>query len=173
VVVLGGGPIGILIALVAKQAGARVLVSEINPFRLELAQQLGLDIINPLENDLSAYVTEQTNEAGADVVFEVTASGPGAEIMTQLPRTRGRIVIVGIFGQPTPVDLFRFFWRELRLLGARVYEHQDFAQAIQLAAAGAIPLDKIITDIRPLSELESGFKQMESGGNVMKILLEA
>lgn len=173
VVVLGGGPIGILIALVAKQAGARVLVSEINPFRLELAQQLELDTINPLENDLPAYVTDQTNGAGADVVFEVTASGPGAEVMTQLPRTRGRIVIVGIFGQPTPVDLFRFFWRELRLLGARVYEHQDFAQAIQLAAAGVIPLDQIITDIRPLSQLETGFKQMESGGKVMKILLEA
>jgi (R,R)-butanediol dehydrogenase/meso-butanediol dehydrogenase/diacetyl reductase len=166
VVVLGGGPIGILIALVAKQVGARVLVSEINPFRLELTQQLGLDTLNPLEND-------QTNDTGADVVFEVTATGAGAEVMTQLPRTRGRIVIVGIFGQPVPVDLFRFFWRELKLQGARVYEHQDFERAIQLAAAGTIPLDQIITDIRPLGELETGFKQMESGGQVMKILLEA
>jgi 2-desacetyl-2-hydroxyethyl bacteriochlorophyllide A dehydrogenase len=173
VVVLGGGPIGILIALVAKQAGARVLVSEINSFRLELAQQLGLDTINPFANDLPTYVIEQTNNAGADVVFEVTATTAGAEVMTQLPRTRGRIVIVGIFGQPAPVDLFRFFWRELKLLGARVYERQDFEQAIQLAAAGAIPLDQIITDIRPLRELETGFKQMESGGQVMKILLEA
>jgi 2-desacetyl-2-hydroxyethyl bacteriochlorophyllide A dehydrogenase len=173
VVVLGGGPIGILIALVAKQAGARVLVSEINPFRLELAQQLGLDSINPLENDLSTYVTKQTNNAGADVVFEVTATAAAAEVMTQLPRTRGRIVIVGIFGQPAPIDLFRFFWRELKLLGARVYEHQDFEYAIQLAAAGAIPLDQIITDVHPLSELQAGFQQMESGGQVMKILLQA
>jgi 2-desacetyl-2-hydroxyethyl bacteriochlorophyllide A dehydrogenase len=171
VVVLGGGPIGILIALVAKQIGARILVSEVNPFRLELAQQLGLDAINPLENDLPANENQQTNDAGADVVFEVTATTAGAEMMTQLPRTRGRIVIVGIFSQPAPVDLFRFFWRELKLLGTRVYEHQDFAQAIELAAAGAIPLDQIITDIRPLSELETGFKQMESGGQVMKILL--
>lgn len=171
-VVLGGGPIGILIALVAKQAGARVLVSEINPFRLELARQLGLDAIDPRQADLPAYVTEQTGEAGADVVFEVTASPVGAEVMTQLPRTRGRIVVVGIFGQPPKVDLFRFFWRELRLFGARVYEHQDFARAIELAAEGAIPLDRIITDIRPLDQLEAGFRQMEGGGRVMKILLE-
>ena len=172
VVVLGGGPIGILIALVAKQAGARVLVSEINPFRLKLAQQLGLDSIDPRDNDLPAYVNSQTSGAGADVVFEVTATPTAAEVMTELPRTRGRIVIVGIFGQPAIVDLFRFFWRELKLIGARVYEHQDFAQAIQLAAAGAIPLDQIITDIRPLDQLEAGFKQMESGGKVMKVLLE-
>lgn len=172
VVVLGGGPIGILISLVAKHAGARVLVSEINPFRLELARQLGLDAIDPRQADLPAYVTEQTGGAGADVVFEVTASAAGAEMMTQLPRTRGRIVVVGIFGQPPKVDLFRFFWRELKLFGARVYEHEDFARAIQLAAAGAIPLDQIITDIRPLDQLEAGFRQMEGGGSVMKILLE-
>jgi (R,R)-butanediol dehydrogenase/meso-butanediol dehydrogenase/diacetyl reductase len=171
-VVLGGGPIGILIALVAHQVGARVLVSEINPFRLELARQLGLDALNPLETDLPDYVNRQTGDAGADVVFEVTASPAAAEVMTQLPRTRGRIVVVGIFRQPPPVDLFRFFWRELRLFGARVYEHQDFERAIQLAAAGAIPLDNVITDIRPLEELDAGFKLMEQGGQVMKILVE-
>jgi 2-desacetyl-2-hydroxyethyl bacteriochlorophyllide A dehydrogenase len=171
-VVLGGGPIGILIALAARQVGARVLVSEINPFRLELARQLGIDVLDPLETDLPDYVSQQTGGAGADVVFEVTASAAAAELMTQLPRTRGRIVVVGIFSQPPQVDLFRFFWRELRLLGARVYEHQDFAKAIQLAAAGAIPLDKIITDIRPLEELAAGFRLMEQGGQVMKILVE-
>jgi 2-desacetyl-2-hydroxyethyl bacteriochlorophyllide A dehydrogenase len=172
VVVLGGGPIGILIALVARQVGARVLVSEINPFRLALARELGLDALNPEENDLPDYVNQQSNGAGADVVFEVTASPAAAAVMTQLPRTRGRIMVVGIFSQPPQVDLFRFFWRELQLFGARVYEHQDFEKAIQLAAAGAIPLEKIITDIRPLDQLETGFKQMESGGQVMKILLE-
>ena len=173
VVVLGGGPIGTLVALVAKNAGANVLLSEINPFRVELAKDLGLDAFNPTEGDLVAYVNEQTGGAGADVVFEVTGSKAGASVMTDLPRTRGRIVIVGIFGQAPEVDLFRFFWRELQLLGARVYEHEDFAKAIELAAAGAIPLDKIITDVHPLTELKAGFQQMESGGAVMKILLEA
>jgi (R,R)-butanediol dehydrogenase/meso-butanediol dehydrogenase/diacetyl reductase len=172
-VVLGGGPIGTLLALVARDAGANVLLSEINPFRLELARGLGLDAFNPMEGDLAAYVNEQTGGAGADIVFEVTGSKAGAAVMTELPRTRGRIVIVGIFGQAPEVDLFRFFWRELQLLGARVYESEDFAQAIQLAAAEAIPLDKIITDVHPLNELKAGFQQMESGGAVMKILLVA
>ena len=172
-VVLGGGPIGILIALVAKQVGARVLVSEINPFRLQLARELGLDAINPLEVDLVAYVNERTKTAGADVVFEVTGVQAAASVMTDLVRTRGRIVMVAIHGQPKEVALFQFFWRELKMIGARVYEHEDFAKAIALAASGSIPLDKIITDIRPLSELKAGFEQMESGGNVMKILLEA
>ena len=58
--------------------------------------------------------------------------------MTQLPRTRGRIVVVGIFSHKPPVDLFKFFWRELQLLGARVYEAADYEKAIELIVSGAI-----------------------------------
>jgi len=100
IVVLGGGPIGALIALVAKQKGARVLVSEVNPFRIKLLQEFGVEVVNPEETDLVALVEERTGGAGADVVFEVTSSKAGAEMMTKLPRVRGRIVVVAIFSQP-------------------------------------------------------------------------
>ena len=172
VVVLGGGPIGMLVALVARQAGAHVLVSEINPYRVELAQSLGLDAVNPTETDLVDLVMQRTGGAGADIVFEVSGSQAGATIMTELLRTRGLAVVVAIFARKPEIDLFRFFWRELRLQGVRVYESQDFAAAIGLAAAGELPLDQLITDIRPLSALQSGFEDMDGGGRVMKILLE-
>jgi 2-desacetyl-2-hydroxyethyl bacteriochlorophyllide A dehydrogenase len=172
VVVFGSGPIGTLVALAARNQGARVLVSEINPFRLKLAQDLGLEAINPQEQDLLALVTQQTEGAGADVVFEVTGSSAGAELMTKLPRIRGRIVIVGIFSQPPKVDLFRFFWRELHLCGARVYEHQDFEKAIQMAAAGSLPLSRLITTTYGLDQVAVAIRQLEGGGPVMKILIK-
>ena len=172
VAVLGGGPIGMLVALVARHAGAEVIVSEINPYRVELARSIGLEAVNPSETDLVELVSRWTKGKGADIVFEVSGSQAGADIMTELLRTRGLAVIVAIFAQKPKIDLFRFFWRELRLKGVRVYESQDFADAIALAAAGALPLDELITDIRPLSALRSGFEDMEKGGQVMKILLE-
>jgi len=172
VVVQGGGPIGVLVALVAKNAGARVIVTELSPFRISLAKELGLDAVDPSAVDVAALVEEQTGGAGADVVFEVSGSAKGAELMTQLPRTRGRIVVVAIFGEQPKVDLFRFFWRELRLLGARVYEPEDFEEAIKLADSGKVPFEKLITNICPLDDLESGFRQMESGSGVMKVLVE-
>jgi 2-desacetyl-2-hydroxyethyl bacteriochlorophyllide A dehydrogenase len=172
VVVLGGGPIGMLVAMVAQSKGAKVLISEINPFRVEFARSLGIEVINPKERDLPAYVLEKTDGRGADVIFEVTGSAAGAEVMTQLPRIRGRIVVVGIFNKPQPVDLFRFFWRELNLQGARVYEHQDFDDAIAVAVSGQLALDRIITQVRPLDELQAGLQLMESGGEIMKILME-
>jgi len=171
-VVLGGGPIGALIALVARAKGAEVIVSELNPYRIGLLNELGIDTINPLEADVAEYVDRLTGGAGCDIVFEVTASPAGARLMTQLPRTRGRIVIVGIFGDTPPVDLHRFFWRELRLFGARVYEREDFEQAITWAASGELPLERLISGIYPLERLQEGFRQMESGEGVMKILMD-
>ncbi|MDQ2949506.1 MAG: alcohol dehydrogenase catalytic domain-containing protein [Acidobacteriota bacterium] len=172
VVVQGGGPIGMLIALVAQHTGARVLISEVNPFRLQLAAGFGLQAVNPRETDLVDMVNAETQGAGADVVFEVSGSPAGAELMTKLPRTRGRIVVVAIFAEQPKVDLFRFFWRELRLCGARVYEAEDFEKAIAIASAGTLPVSRLITSIEPLEGLEPALRQMEQGGEVMKILIK-
>jgi (R,R)-butanediol dehydrogenase / meso-butanediol dehydrogenase / diacetyl reductase len=172
VVVIGGGPIGMLVGLVARHRGARVLMSELNPFRIRLARELDIEAVNPQETDFVALVNERTGGAGADVVFEVSGSQAGAEMMTQLPRTRGRIVVVAIYGQPAKVDLFRFFWRELKLAGARVYEPEDFESAIALAGSLAAPLEKLVTSVVPLDSLEDCMHQMEGGGEVMKILVK-
>lgn len=172
VVVQGGGPIGVLVALVAQNEGARVVLTEVNPFRIQLATELGLHAVNPKETDMVALVEKETGGAGADVVFEVSGSAAGAEMMTKLPRVRGRVVIVAIFAEQPKVDLFRFFWRELKLCGARVYEPEDFEKAIAIAASGKLPIERLITNVVPLEGLAGAFRQMESGGEVMKILVK-
>ena len=172
VVVIGGGPIGLLVALAARQKGARVLLSEVNSQRLTLAAELGLAAVNPQSDDLLQTVAKFTGGACADVVFEVSGTAAGAAVMTQLPRVRGRIVMVAIHSEPKPVDLFRFFWRELRLIGARVYEPQDFDEAIRLVAEGALPLDRLITQVAPLRDVQSLFETIARTPAGMKYLLQ-
>ena len=171
-VVIGGGPIGLLIALVAKQKGAHVLISEVNASRIEFIQSLGFQTVNPIETDLVKAVEEFTNGAMADVVFEVSGVQAGVTAMTQIPRVRGRIVMVAIHSEPKAVDLFRFFWRELKLIGARVYEPVDFDEAIALAASGTLPLEKMITQISPLAAAQSVFETIDKNPAGMKYLLE-
>ncbi len=172
VVVQGGGPIGTLIALVARAAGAEVVISEVNPFRLNLAHEFGFQALNPKEADIVKHVTDQTGTAGADVVFEVSGSPSGAESMTKLARVRGRIVIVAVFSEVPKVDLFQFFWRELRLLGTRVYEPEDFEAAITLATSGKLPLRRLISKVCSLEQLEPAMALLESGGEVMKVVIQ-
>jgi 2-desacetyl-2-hydroxyethyl bacteriochlorophyllide A dehydrogenase len=171
-VVIGGGPIGALVALVARHKGARVVVTEINPFRIALLRKLGLEVYDPRQTDVAALVQAETREAGADVVFEVSSSPQGAELMTKLPGVRGRVVMVAVFPKPVPVDLHKFFWREMRLIGTRVYEPCDFDEAIDLLANTTVPFSGLITDVYPLDGLEKGLLQMEQGADVMKILVD-
>ena len=172
VVIIGGGPIGMLIALVARQKGANVLISEVNEARLQLAGSMGLATVNPKETDLVAHVEDFTGGAMADVVFEVSGVQSGVAAMTGLARVRGRIVMVAIHAEPKAVDLFRFFWRELKLIGARVYEPEDFDEAIALAAAGTLPLDALITQISPLADAKSVFEAIDNNPAGMKYLLQ-
>ncbi len=172
VVVIGGGPIGILVATVARAHGARVLVAEVNPARLKFAADLGFETIDPNAADVASHVEKATGTAGADIVFEVSGSQPGISLMTKLPRTRGRVVMVAIVPEPKSVDLFRVFWRELRIIGARVYEPQDFEKAIQVAAADPAALARLITSRRPLDELAAAMGALSKGTNDMKVLIK-
>ena len=172
VVVIGGGPIGILVALVARERGARVIVSEINEKRVEKIDTLGLETINPKNVDLVETVYSKTNEAMADVVFEVSGSQPGVDAMTSIVNVRGRIVVVGIHPQPRQIDLFRFFWSELELIGTRLYEEEDFDEAIALMRAGKLPIEELITKMYEIDDVQAAFETIEDHPEGIKYLIK-
>ena len=170
--VIGGGPIGMLIAMVAGHAGAKVTVSEVNAHRLELAQSLGFATLNPKEVNVAEKIYAQTADKGADVIFEVSGTQAGVDTMTEAAATRCRIVMVAIHGTKPTVDLFKFFWREIELFGARVYEAEDYEQAIKLVASGAIDCNSIITDVRPLEKITDAFQALSGNAQAMKSLIK-
>jgi len=172
VVVQGAGPIGMLVALLAKMEGAHVVVSEINRSRENLARELGLEAVNPLENDLVGYVHEQTGSDNADVVFDASASAESARIMTELVGTHGQIVIVGQFPEPVMVNLRRILWWECNLTGSRNYEVGDFDSAISIVASGRLAVDRLISGVRPLEQLQATFEEIERGASFLKVLLK-
>lgn len=171
VVVLGGGPIGTLIASVAATFGAVVAVVEPDAHRRGLVQGLGFSTPDPDTTDIAAWVEEWTAGAGADVVFEVSGAAAAVATSTALAKVRGTIVVVAIHSAPRAVDLQRVFWRELTVIGARVYERADFEAAAELISTGAVPTASLITRVVPLSEIQTALDDLE-GGRAMKILVD-
>ncbi|MCF0087892.1 MULTISPECIES: alcohol dehydrogenase catalytic domain-containing protein [unclassified Streptomyces] len=172
VVVVGGGPVGILIALVAGAAGADVRVVEPSAHRRLLAEELGLTAWNPVEADVPELVRQWTTDAGADVAFEVSGAAGGVETAVEVLGVRGRLCLVAIHPRPREVDLHRFFWRELTLVGARLYDLGDFEKAVALVADGTIPAARLISKVVPLTRAPAAFEALEGGGDVMKILVD-
>jgi 2-desacetyl-2-hydroxyethyl bacteriochlorophyllide A dehydrogenase len=170
-VVLGGGPIGQLIALVGKSVGAEVLISEVSEVRRQFAVEQGVRAVDPTAVELTDVVNEWTGGKGADVVFEVSGVPAVAETMTQIAAARGRICMVAIHANPPPVNLFEFFWKELEMVGARVYEAADFDRAIEIVANDEINLEPFITSVSSLAEIGDAFAHMDGNAAGMKALL--
>jgi threonine dehydrogenase-like Zn-dependent dehydrogenase len=170
VVVFGGGPIGSLIALVSRHRGARVLVSEINPYRVELLNALGLETIGPGQ-DVQAAVRDWTDGAGADIAFEVSGDPAAARLVTEVVRVWGTASIIAIHAEPVPIRLYSMFARELRMHGSRLYTRGAWEEAIRLAASGAIDVAPLVSRVIPLDALQSGMAEALGGGRVMKVLV--
>lgn len=79
--------------------------------------------------------------------------------------------MVAIHPQPKPVNLFRFFWSEIRMIGARLYEPEDFEEAIAMVAAGRLPVDVLITQVSPIDQTQEVFQTIDANPEGMKYLI--
>jgi 2-desacetyl-2-hydroxyethyl bacteriochlorophyllide A dehydrogenase len=171
VLVFGGGPIGTLIALVARHRGARVVVSELNPFRLEMLKGFGIETIGA-DGDVRRFVDAWTDGTGVDVAFEVTGNPAAVRVVTDVVRVWGTVSIVAIHAEPMPVNLYRMFERELTMHGSRLYAREDWVEAIRLADSGAVPVAPLVSRRLPLEALQQGMEEALAGGPVMKVLID-
>jgi 2-desacetyl-2-hydroxyethyl bacteriochlorophyllide A dehydrogenase len=171
VFVFGGGPIGTLIALVCRHLGAEVVVAEVNKFRLGLLGGLLLPTLGP-GRDAVKFVDEWTDGVGVDVAFEVTGQPSAARAVTDVVRVWGTVSIVAIHAEPTAVNLYQMFARELTMHGSRLYRREAWEEAIRLAASGAVPVAPLVTRRIPLEALTEGMQAALGGADVMKVLVE-
>ena len=171
VLVFGGGPIGTLIALVARHRGARVAVAEVNPFRLDILEAFGLERVGP-GTDVVKWTDQWTDGTGVDVAFEVTGNPLAARAVADVVRVWGTVSIVAIYAEPVPVNLYQMFARELVMHGSRLYARADWEEAIRLVASGAVPVGPLVSRRIPLESLQRGMEEALGGGPVMKVLVE-
>ena len=169
VVVIGAGPIGLLTALVARARGARrVFISDILPSRIELAKQFGLEAVKA-GAELKDLIDGETSGDGADLVFECVGAPDAVRDMTDLVRSRGTIVNLGVSKKPVKVDMQSVNFKEITIIGSRVYRRHDFEQAIELASS--LGVRRIVTHTYPLAEVRAAFDCFQQSNGVCKVLL--
>ena len=110
-VVVGGGPIGLLVAAVAREAGADVVLVEPDPGRRQLAERAGL---TPSTRPSGRWPSTSRSGRGSGRRGRLRGLGavPGIQSAIDALGVRGRLVVVAIYPTPPPVDLFRVFWRD-------------------------------------------------------------
>jgi 2-desacetyl-2-hydroxyethyl bacteriochlorophyllide A dehydrogenase len=170
-VVMGGGPIGNLIAQVLRASGARaVVVAEVKDFRRELAERQGITTFNPAQESARDALRRITGESYADRVFEATGAAAAVCEAIDVCRIRGEITWVGLPKTPLEVDILRLVFKEIKTTGARVYRPVDYPVAISLLARRAVDVLPLITDKLALQDVVKGFEHMHDADRSLKIL---
>jgi len=167
VVVVGAGPVGLAVALSARQAGAAsVRVLETAPARREVASGLGLDVADPQDGPAPDAPGE-----GVPVVFDCASHPAVAARVGALAAPGGRVVVVGIYPGLTPIDLQAVSFKELEVIGTRVYARDDLHTAARMITSGAFDPRPLLTRVVTVDEAPQAIDDLVSGRDV-KVLVK-
>ena len=170
-VVFGAGPIGLCVASCLKYFGAQVIVVEANPYRLGVAKKLGCTTIDAANESISDKVREYTAGLNADFAFDCAAHPSVQTHLMDVLKVQGTAVIVGSYKKPPEVDLLKVEFKELSMIGIRVYERRDFEIATEMLQSGAIDFELMLSESLP-EQAPEVFQGLLKGGNTIKMLFK-
>jgi len=175
ILVVGAGTIGNMVAQAAKALGAaKVLVSDINPKKLALALECGVDaVVNVAEKSLKDAITETFGTRKADIIIDAAATRAGFMSILEVARPSSTIVITGNYKDPLEIEMPRIQRQEISLLGHMMYVREDFADAISFIQEGKIRTDGFITAVYPFKKTLDAFHWIDEHPNdYMKLLVD-
>ncbi len=174
VLVLGAGPIGLLVLQCARAAGAgRVFVVEPSPVRAALASELGADrVFDPQAEDVTAAVADETGGLGPDIVFECAGISPTIQQAVDLVRRGGAVTMVGLANEPATINPGAWISREVTVVASVAYSHEEFALAADLIASGRVLVRPLHTHTAPLAEIVGAFSLLNEDRRQIKVLVD-
>lgn len=168
VAVIGGGTMGMLNALEARALGTRVIVSELNPKKLDTARKIGFETIDSGQKDPVKGIRELTGGKGADaVIVAVGAAQANEQAFEMVKNIDGRILQFAA-GYPAPVtqiDWNSIHYRRLELIGTYGADAEDFTDAAMMLNTGIVDVSELVEPKRyPLTEMQKAFEAAATPG---------
>ena len=185
-VVTGLGTIGLLVMQVLKHRVARVLVSDVSEKRLQLAGELGADVvINASKEDPLARIIELTGTGRsfsgkgggrADIVIECSGASAAFKQAIEMTRTGGHIVLVGLFEQEISFNVNRIIHKQLKLVSSfnpgRRPAPEEISDCMDLLASGKVKVRHLISHEFPLDEIMAAFETQTRASESVKVMMK-
>ena len=164
VVVTGAGTIGNLVAQFAVARGAKaVLITDLVDFKLDIAKQCGIPFTTNLSKEPFADAVERAFKGeGFQVAFEAVGAQAALTDLIAGVENGGTVIIIGVYVNNPVVNMGFLGEHELNVLGSMMYRHEDYLEAIDLIARGAIKTAPIITQHFPFEQYHDAYKFIEN-----------
>jgi 2-desacetyl-2-hydroxyethyl bacteriochlorophyllide A dehydrogenase len=165
VLVIGAGAIGLFTALALRHRGVEsVLLTDLSGERLALVRRLGAgDTFNTREGSVLDRVRETVRPEGVDVAFDCVGMEATAADALASTCKGGRTVLVGMMPSEMRVDGVLLQRGERALIGVQQYTREDFATAMAVLAAGALPDSETVTRTYALEDVAAAFEELQKG----------
>ncbi|MGP4079038.1 zinc-binding alcohol dehydrogenase family protein [Pseudalkalibacillus sp. R45] len=173
VFIIGAGPIGLCCLKVAKEAGAKVAISDFNEERLVFAEKWGADFtVNPGAGDVKAQIIKWTEGMGANVVIDAVGLPQTVEQAIDVTSVAARVVLLGFHSSPSQISQVDITKKELTICGSRL-QTDRFPVVVDLFNSMKFDIKDLVSHVFPLEETEKAFKLMESPPfSVRKVIIK-
>jgi threonine 3-dehydrogenase len=165
VLITGAGPIGLMAVAVVRHAGARhIVVSDLNPYRLDLARRMGATIaVDPREKSLATVQKELDMREGFDVGLEMSGSPAALRSMLENMCHGGKIAMLGIPSEPIAIDWNLVVFNMLTIKGIYGREMYETWYKMSVMLESGLDISPVITHRFSFRDFEKGFQAMQSG----------
>jgi threonine 3-dehydrogenase len=172
VLITGAGPIGLMATAIVRHAGARhVVITDLNPFRLDLARRMGASrAIDPRETSLESVQAELGMKEGFDVGLEMSGSPAAFRSMIDAMCHGGKIAMLGIPSEPIAIDWNKVVFNMLNIQGIYGREMYETWYKMTVMLESGLDISPVITHRFHYTEFEKGFEVMKQG-NSGKVIL--
>jgi 2-desacetyl-2-hydroxyethyl bacteriochlorophyllide A dehydrogenase len=175
VVVAGAGTIGNFVAQACKSRGAaKVLITDISDFRLDVARQVGIDATcNVAKEPLEDAVKREFGSDGFDVGVEVAGAEASLSSLVAGIGKGGTLLIVGVYGDKPQVDMSVVCEHELTMKGSMMYRHEDWDQAVKWIASGEVKTEALVSKHFDFDQFLDAYAFIEAEGErSMKVMID-
>jgi threonine 3-dehydrogenase len=172
VLITGAGPIGVMAAAIVRHAGARyVVVTDVNPYRLELARKMGATLaVNPSETSLTDVQTQLGMQEGFDVGLEMSGNPSAFHEMIANMSHGAKIAMLGIPSQEMPIDWRHVIFSMLTIKGVYGREMYETWYKMSVMLESGLDITPVITHRFCFRDFQEGFEVMQSGKSGKVIL---
>jgi L-iditol 2-dehydrogenase len=174
VVVLGPGPIGLLVAQVAKTYGAKVLIAGLTKDRrrLDKAKELGIEAaVDILTENAKDMIDSLTDGYGADIVFECTGAPLSVNLGLDILAKKGKYVQVGMFPMAEiSVDFDKIIQKELQVIGSRTQKPSDWDSSLELINNGSVNTKALVSHQFNITEWDQAYDAIKSGAAIKAVI---
>jgi 2-desacetyl-2-hydroxyethyl bacteriochlorophyllide A dehydrogenase len=172
VVVMGAGPIGLFAMLSCQASGAPVIVVEPQPFRRQMARDLGAEVVlDPTAGNLVEQVMPHTGGRGATMVLECSGSDGALASVLEIVGRQGRVVLIGqSAGRKIPIEIGRAIFQRTAILGSSGSPY-FFPKTLTFMSRRLVDLMPVVTHCFPLPQVVEAFELGKSGAGCAKILV--